>query len=70
MATRSNTSSVDMGKGLKLSHLATQQTNETDSNNTIYKSVSNKQRKPLSADAKAKAKKRAKLAKASRKKNK
>lgn len=66
----SNTSSVDMGDGYKLSHLATQQKNSTSGNSTIPTSVKNATRKEMSAAAKAKAKKKAKLAKASRKKNK
>lgn len=66
----SNTSSVDMGEGYKLSHMATQQKNSTAGNTTIPNSVKNATRKTVSSSAKAKAKKKAKLAKASRKKNK
>lgn len=66
----SNTSSVDMGDGYKLSHLATQQKNSVGDNSDIPASVKNAARKEISAAAKAKAKKKAKLAKASRKKNK
>jgi len=66
----SNTSSVDMGAGYKLSHLATQQKNNFGSQANIPSSQQNATRKSTSAAAKAKAKKKAKIAKASRKKSK
>lgn len=68
---RSNTSSVDMADGLKNSYLATLQKNSVGGKSTIVpESVANAARKSLSAEQKSKAKKKAKLAKASRKKNK
>jgi hypothetical protein len=68
---RTNTSSVDMADGLKNSHLATQQKNNIGGKNGIVpESNANAARKAISAEQKSKAKKKAKLAKASRKKNK
>ncbi|MEA1919857.1 MAG: hypothetical protein U9N52_08465 [Campylobacterota bacterium] len=68
---RANTSSIDSGKGYKLAHLQTQVKSDfqTDSSNKEDQIINAKKASTL-AQAKAKAKKRAKLAKASKKKNK
>jgi len=65
-----NTASVDMGSGYKTAHMATQQQSSDGSKGGIPVSKANETRKDTSAAARAKAKKKAKLAKASRKKNK
>ncbi len=72
---RDNTSSIDSGNGLKLAHLAGQQKSaikgEFQSKNLDSdEQVVNARKATNLSLAKAKSKKRAKLAKASRKKNK
>lgn len=70
MATKSNTSSVEMDNGLKIAFQArTQKDNFGDATDPNKKQEVG-ERKAISAAAKAKAKKKAKMAKASRKKNK
>ncbi len=71
---RENTSSIDMANGKKMAYYASQQkldptfqAKKTDSNE---KPVVNARKLANLVNAKAKAKKKAKLAKASRKKNK
>jgi hypothetical protein len=68
---RSNTSSVDMADGLKNSYLATQLNHTVGGKSSFAPaSTANAARQALTAEQKSKAKKKAKLAKASRKKNK
>ena len=73
MSTKANTSSVKMEDGLKNAYLATlqrQNNNSGEKDGITPDSKPNEKRKDITALAKAKAKKKAKLAKASRKKNK
>ncbi|MEA3521609.1 MAG: hypothetical protein U9R50_01400 [Campylobacterota bacterium] len=68
---RANTSSVDSNSGYKLAHLSSQQKAEShEHKSTGEEQVVNARKNTNLASAKAKAKKRAKLAKASKKKNK
>ncbi len=67
---RSNTSSVEMDDGVKLAFLARTQKNTFGGSNNPNEKQEAGERKATSAAQKAKAKKKAKLAKASRKKNK
>jgi len=68
---RANTSSIDSGDGYKLAHLSSQQkaTFQID-NSEKSEQVVNARKASNLASAKNKAKKKAKLAKASKKKNK
>jgi hypothetical protein len=68
---RANTSSVDSGNGYKLAHLSSQQKLDFQTRKTTQdEQVINAKKTANLSSAKAKAKKKAKLAKASRKKNK
>jgi len=70
---KANTSSVDMEDGLKNAYFATLQrkNNRVGGKNSIVPdSKENERRKALTAEQKKKARKKAKMAKASRKKNK
>lgn len=67
---RSNTSSVEMDDGVKLAFLARTQKNTFGSTTNPNAKQEVGERKAISAAQKAKAKKKAKMAKASRKKNK
>lgn len=70
MSTKANTSSVEMDDGVKLAFQAkTQQKKYRGTTDPTNKQEAG-QRKDTSATTKAKAKKKAKMAKASRKKNK
>ena len=70
MSTKANTSSVEMDDGVKLAFQArTQEKKYRGITNPIEKQEAGK-RKDSTVSAKAKTKKKAKLAKASRKKNK
>jgi len=69
---RMNTSSIDTTKAERLAHFATQQKSDfsTEQKDVVEKQVVNARKAVSLANKKAKAKKRAKMAKASRKKNK
>ena len=75
---RENTSSVDMASGKKMAYLASQEKvtiksqfqAKGESGDVVEKQVVNARKLANLADAKAKAKRKSKLAKASRKKNK
>ncbi len=72
---RENTSSVDMANGKKMAYFANQEkavmrSEFNKSGKEVAKQVINAKKAPNLVSAKAKAKKKAKLAKASRKKNK
>jgi len=69
---RMNTSSIDTTKSERLAHFATQQKSDfsTEQKDVVEKQVVNARKAVSLANKKAKAKKRAKMAKASRKKNK
>ncbi len=73
MSTKANTSSVKMEDGLKNAYLATLQrknNNVGEKDGITPDSRANEKRKEVTAAAKAKANKKAKMAKASRKNNK
>ena len=67
---RSNTSSVEMDEGLKIAFQARTQKNTFGTSTDPNQKQETGKRKSVTAAQKAKAKKKAKMAKASRKKNK
>lgn len=70
MATKSNNSSVEMDDGLKIAWQARTQVNTFGGIDDPNAKQEAAERKEVTASAKAKMKKKAKMAKASRKKNK
>lgn len=70
MGTKANNSSVEMDDGLKIAWQARTQVNTFGGISDPNKKQEAGERKALTDNAKAKARKKAKLAKASRKKNK
>ena len=70
MATKANTSSVEMDDGVKLAFQARTQNKDYRGTTNPTEKQEAGQRKETSATQKAKTKKKAKMAKASRKKNK
>lgn len=67
---RANTSSVEMDDGVKLAFLARTQKNNFGTTTNPNEKQEAGERKTITASQKAKAKKKAKMAKASRRKNK